>query len=54
MYVLFESNSRPINEASIYSIDCMGTAESEAEAIAWRNANIDYREYKYVKVKKAV
>ncbi len=51
MYILFESSSGPISEANIYSVDCMGTAASEAEAIEWRNANLDYRAYKYVHVK---
>lgn len=50
MYILLESAhaDEPIDTARIYSIDCMGTAETEADAIAWRNKNIDYRAYKYL------
>lgn len=50
MYVLFESSHATvtIDAARIYEVDCMGTAETEKDAIAWRNKNLDYRTYKYI------
>lgn len=50
MYILLESASGNISTASIYNIDVMGTADSESEAMAWRDENPDYRTYKYARV----
>lgn len=51
MYILLESASGTIDKADIHNIDCMGSAETEREAMSWRNQNFEYREYKYMPVK---
>lgn len=48
MYILLESSHGNISDAHIWAIDCMGCTATEKEAIAWRNDNIDYRDYKFV------
>lgn len=48
MYVLLESSYGNISEASVSTVDGMGVAETEKEAMAWRDENIEYRDYKYV------
>ena len=48
MYILLESASGTISDASIWNIDVMGTAQTEQKAMEWRDENPDYRTYKYV------
>ena len=47
MFILFETESGTIYEASILNIDVMGIAKTEREAMEWREKNPEYRTYKY-------
>lgn len=48
MFILFElSSSKNGLNAPIECWDCMGTADTEEEAMHWVGLNAEYRTYKY-------
>lgn len=46
MYILFEK-ARAQGDDSIFNYDAMGVADRESTAMEWKEANPDYRTYKY-------
>lgn len=52
-YILFESYNSDCN-GKLYEYDIMGYTKDEKDAMAWRDQNPEYRDYKYCHLKEVV